>query len=220
MTSVAQYIARVGSAAPVVTLSAGFGAGGSVIGPRVAERLGVPFLDRAIPAEVSKQLAVPLEEALARDERSPHGVGRVLAAFAHVSLGVGWAPPPNPLDEQAYKAEAEKVIEARAAGGAVILGRAAALVIGERPGALHVRLHGPPAARAAQAIRIGAAEAADAERTLLDADRSRDAYVKKLYGVDPADPRHYHLVIDSTALPLDECVQLIAHAATAAQRAA
>ena len=161
---------------------------------------------------------MPLEEALARDERSPHGVGRVLAAFAHVTLGVGWAPPPDPLDEETYKAEAEKVIEARAADGAVILGRAAALVIGERPGALHVRLDGPEAARAAQAVRIGAAEEKDVERTLRDADRARDAYVKKLYGVDPADPRHYHLVIDSTALPLDECAGLIALAARAAMR--
>jgi shikimate kinase len=37
----------------VVTLSAGYGAGGSVIGPAVAERLGVPFLDRALPAGVA-----------------------------------------------------------------------------------------------------------------------------------------------------------------------
>jgi hypothetical protein len=39
--------------APVVTLSASFGAGGSVIGPRVAEELGLPFLDRAIPVAVA-----------------------------------------------------------------------------------------------------------------------------------------------------------------------
>jgi Cytidylate kinase-like family len=199
--------------APVVTLSAGFGAGGSVVGPRVAELLGVPFLDRAIPVAVAKQLAVPLDEALARDENSPHGLGRVLSAFAHVSLGVGWAPPPNPLDEHAFKEEAEKVIKAYAADGAVILGRAAALVLADHPGALHVRLQGSEAARLAQAVRIGAAEEADAPRAQRDADRARDAYVKQLYGVDPADPRHYHLVIDSTAIGLGACAELIATAA-------
>ncbi|HEY0540394.1 MAG TPA: cytidylate kinase family protein, partial [Actinoallomurus sp.] len=38
--------------AGVVTVSATFGAGGSVIGPAVAERLGKPFVDRAIPYTV------------------------------------------------------------------------------------------------------------------------------------------------------------------------
>lgn len=33
----------------MATLAALYGAGGSEIGPRVAERLGVPFLDREIP---------------------------------------------------------------------------------------------------------------------------------------------------------------------------
>ena len=199
----------------MVTLSAAFGAGGSVVGPRVAELLGVPFLDRAIPVEVSRQLAVPLEEALARDERSEHGLGRVLAAFAHVSMGVGWAPPPDPLDQHTFRVEAERVICERAESGAVILGRAAALVIPDHPVALHVRLHGPEEARAAQAVRIGAAEAADAEATRRDADRARDAYVKHLYGADPDDARHYHLVLDSTAIELETCAELIAAAARA-----
>ena len=38
----------------VVTLAALYGAGGSVVGTRVAERLGVAFLDRAIPTCVTE----------------------------------------------------------------------------------------------------------------------------------------------------------------------
>ena len=37
----------------VVTISGSFGAGGSVIGPAVADRLGIPFVDRVIPIEVA-----------------------------------------------------------------------------------------------------------------------------------------------------------------------
>ncbi|MDQ1397927.1 MAG: hypothetical protein QOG64_3186, partial [Acidimicrobiaceae bacterium] len=53
----------------VVTISAPYGAGGSIIGPAVAKRLGVPFIDRAIPASVAASLSVPLETVLAHDER-------------------------------------------------------------------------------------------------------------------------------------------------------
>jgi cytidylate kinase len=44
------------------------------------------------------------------------------------------------------------------------------------------------------------------------ADRARDAYVRRLYQTDPADARHYHLIIDSTALPLDTVTEIILRA--------
>ena len=52
----------------VVTISATYGAGGSVVGPAVAERLGVPFVDRAIPTRVADDLGISVEHALTRDE--------------------------------------------------------------------------------------------------------------------------------------------------------
>jgi len=55
-----------------------------------------------------------------------------------------------------------------------------------------------------------------ARRHLDAADRARDTYVRRLYRTDPADPRHYHLVIDSTALPLDTVTEIILSALSAA----
>ena len=49
--------AEPGPSRPVVTLAAFYGAGGTVVGPRVAERLGVPFLDRGILTAVAKRLS-------------------------------------------------------------------------------------------------------------------------------------------------------------------
>ena len=39
----------------LVTLSASYGAGGSRIGPELADKLGVPFVDRAIPVTVAAE---------------------------------------------------------------------------------------------------------------------------------------------------------------------
>ena len=36
--------------------------------------------------------------------------------------------------------------------------------------------------------------------------------MRRLYRTDPADPRHYHLIIDSTALPLDTVTEIILRA--------
>ena len=50
-------------------------------------------------------------------------------------------------------------------------------------------------------------------------DRFRRTYIETLYGVDPHDPGVCHLVLDSTAIRLDDCVELIAAAANARRRA-
>jgi cytidylate kinase len=46
-------------------------------------------------------------------------------------------------------------------------------------------------------------------------DRARRTYVRRAYGVDGDDPSHYHLMIDSTAIDLDTCVDLIVAASRA-----
>ena len=48
---------------PGVTISAGYGAGGSVVAPHVAKLLGFPLLDRAISSHVADQLHVSVKEA-------------------------------------------------------------------------------------------------------------------------------------------------------------
>jgi cytidylate kinase len=199
----------------VVTISAAYGAGGSVVGPRLADRLHVPFVDRAIPAAVSARLAVPLDEALAREELSQGTLGRLIAHLTPATLAVHGVPvsPELAQDDQTFRAATERVLHECAAAGAIILGRAAAVVLREVPHALHVRLDGPREARILQAMRLQGIDRASAEHQLRAADASREAYVGQWYHVDPGDPNLYHLLIDSTAIDLDACVELIAAAA-------
>jgi Cytidylate kinase-like family len=206
----------VTQARTVVTLSASYGAGGSQVGPRLAERLGVPFLDRVIPTAVAERLAVPLGDALAHDDAVRSVLERLLLRFAPAAQTFsGAAPPPELVDERSYLRCTEDVIRERAAGGAVILGRAAAVVLRDEPAALHVRLDGPPERRLARATQIEGVDRETAERRMRETDRAREAYVQQFYGVDAHDPALYHLVIDSTVLGLDACVDLIALAVKA-----
>ena len=201
----------------LVTLSASYGAGGSWGGPAIAERLGVPFVDRVIPTQVAERLAVPLEDAHRRDEAVSGWLDRVLMSLVPLAQVYGGAPPePMPVGDHSFREATEQVIAERAASGrAVILGRAAALVLRDDPRALHVRLDGPPEARVAQAMRVQGIDRETARRRMRETDSARDAYVRQLYGTEPYDPALYHLVVDSTAIELDACVELIALAARA-----
>jgi cytidylate kinase len=205
--------------AKVVTISASFGAGGSVVGPAVAERLGIPFVDRAIPAAVADSLAVPLDRALAHDQQLPPAIVRVLSKMASAVIPLGVAPmsPPEGTDqEDVFRSGTERVLrEVAERTGGVILGRAAAIVLANHPSALHVRLDGPKAARLARAHARDNRPEDEVKRLLEETDRARIGYVKHFYNRDPHDSRLYHVVLDSTALPLDVCTDLIVTAARA-----
>ena len=101
-------------------------------------------------------------------------------------------------------------------GGAVVLGRAAAIALGQRAGVYHVRLDGPVERRIERGAAWEGVDVATARKHLEQTDASRLRYVRQLYRVDPTDPSLYHLVLDSTMISIDACVDLIADAAQAA----
>jgi cytidylate kinase len=201
-----------------VTIAASFGAGGSVVAPAVAERLGLTFVGRAIPVAVAEELDHPLMAALADDERHDHGAVRRLLdhAVAHSGLFVGFPTPLDHLGVDQQVAQGEDAIRQLAEGeGAVILGRAAVFVLKGRPNVLHVRLDGPLEARRRQAMVHEGINYETASAQQQRTDRARAAYVSHFHPEDGAweDPRHYHLMIDSTAVSLEACVELIVLAA-------
>jgi Cytidylate kinase-like family len=198
---------------PLVTISAAYGAGGSRVGPAVAQRLGVEFLDRAIPTRVAERLRVPIDDALAHDESLGDAIGRLVSTFALLPELAGAMAQAGYLAGEDYRRETERLIKEHSRDGAVILGRAGALILRDDPEALHVRLDGPPERRVAQAMEIEGLTRPDAERLRKEGDRAREAYVRHFYNADAKDPSLYHLVIDSTALSVDAVVEVIVAAA-------
>jgi Cytidylate kinase-like family len=204
---------------PGVTISAGYGAGGSIIGPHVARLLELPLLDRAISSRVAAQLHVSVQEAEGGAVRRSL-TERFFSALAPLSadvlaVGTDAAPRelPEPFDEPGqFRAQAEAIMRAALTSGAVILGRAGAAAFRDEPGVLRVRLFGPADARIAQAVRFGDVDAATARQRLAEVDRARAQYVRRLYRADINDPELFNLHIDSTVLPLKACAQLIATA--------
>ena len=204
------------STAPLVTISAPYGAGGSRVGPLLAERLGVDFTERVMWRHVADRVAGPLAEARRDEQPVGRSLGRILRQIA------GERTPDTPVGEHAehiadvaYRRAHEDELRALVDEGAVILGRAAAVVLRDVAHALHVRLTGPADSRVQQAMLIEAVDHATARWRQATEDLARDAFVRHFHGVDPEAPELYHLTIDSTRLPLEACVETIAAAARA-----
>jgi len=202
--------------ARTVTISASFGAGGNTVGQAVAERLGLAFFDRAIPATVATRLAVPLEDAAALDEKPPSTWVRLAKAFANMAVPMGPQGLSPEDDPDTFREETERILHQIAdTTGGVVLGRGAMVVLGGRPDVVCVRLDGDPEARVA---RVAASEHMELEaaRTMQrQTDGARDSYMRLFYRARQDDPALYDLVIDSIKIPLETCTDLIVAAAEA-----
>jgi cytidylate kinase len=204
------------SGSRLVTISAAYGAGGSVVAPALAQRLGVPFLQRMTNTEGDVSGSAPCAERLTPDEASNTPVHPLLASLTRaVPVGPTQSPLPSHWMENDLRADAETGIRRLAAEGeGVILGRGAAVVLGKDAG-FHVRLDGPPQRRAAQGAVIEGIGHEEAVARMHTADKARTSYVRRLYRTNPADMSLYHLVIDSTAIPLETVTEIILQAMSA-----
>ena len=195
----------------VVTLAALYGAGGSVIGPRVAERLGVQFLDRAIPSAVAKRAGIP-EAAVEDVDEQPRSLwNRVVDALGRASPPSGASGQVERLDLEYRKVhgEIEEFLADASRSGGVVLGRGGAVVLASVPGALHVYLGGSRDGRIGRLMELHGIDRATAARRVKANDRARRDYVRSSYGIEGDNPKLYHLMIDAISLGADVCVDLI-----------
>jgi cytidylate kinase len=136
-------------------------------------------------------------------------------------IGVAMPQPSIGMsEEERFKAENEAgMSRLLATTGAVIRGRGGAAFLGDDPRCFHVRLDGPLERRIRQAMRIEGIGEAEARRRQAETDRVRSLYLRRFYERDACDPAMYHLMLDSTVVPLAVCTDLIATAADAARAA-
>ena len=198
----------------VVTLSANYGTEARLVGTTVAERLGLDFVDQAIPVTVAREMSVPLDRAEAHDDRSDGVLGRILRSMALTATD---APDRSVIeDERTFQQHTEAAIRQIAATtGGVIFGRAGMAVLADRPLTYRVRLEGPLDRRVRRAAQVEGISEAAARENALAADRARDTYAAHFYKVHRDNWGLYHLLLDATVLDPLDVGELVARAAEA-----
>src|ERR1700682_3502115 len=109
-----------------ITVSATYGAGGSIVAPRLAERVGLPFLDRLVHP-VSGVQQPRSGEGLCDDERARTPLSRWVTHWVRLPSVVGTPVPGGELfpDSDRLRKEAEAAIDETVSDtGVVLLGRA------------------------------------------------------------------------------------------------
>jgi cytidylate kinase len=201
----------------IITIARQFAAGGSEVAKRVAETLAWTLVDNQVVDEVARRAGLPREEVAGREERAPSFIERLTRALA-ISAPEFVNPESalsNLTEEQVVPLTEKVVAEAASRGNCVLVGRAAAAVLGLRDDTLHVKVVAPIGERVKRAMERLGQDAKEAERRVLDADANRARYHREYYRRDWDDPVNYDVVVNTGRLGIEGAVGVILRAADA-----
>ncbi len=204
----------------LITISRQYGAGGAAVAAKVADALGWRLVDNELVQRVAARAGLAPEDVAVREERVPTFIERlaqtVVAGTPELLVPPEAGGTVASLSESDLVRITELVVREVAAEGRVVLvGRAAPAVLGQQGDALHVRVVAPREHRirvAAERLGVSPEQAA---RTLDEADKMRARYHREYYGRDWSDPVHYHMVLNTEALGVDEVAAVVARSAQA-----
>jgi cytidylate kinase len=222
---------------PVVTLTGSMASGARDIGPTLAARLGVDFVDQQLMVRAAQRCGVSVGAVAARDERYASFGERISSAinrFLERSAAAGADPLTGTTGLEAILArsytdlteESEEITddiyleamttiirELGAQGKIVILGRAGQMILADTPSALHVLCLAPFDTRAMRHAERQDISINDARREVTEGDRDREAFYRKHWKVDVNDPGLYDLCVDTSRLSYEIATEVIARAA-------
>lgn len=198
--------------ATIVAISRQFGSGGARVGKALAQRLHFQYADREILAEAARTLDVETSDLEPLEERTASIWERLGTLFALGSPDTPFIPPtlPSVSESQLFAIEQQVIARIAQQGNAVIVGRGAAHVLGDRRDVLRVFLHAPLSDRVTLAINeYGFADRAAAEQVVRDSDATRAAFVKSITNKDWCNATLYDVTLDTSVVGLDYCVDVL-----------
>ena len=194
----------------VITISRQLGSGGAYLGQRLAEQLGIVYLDREIVSQAAKQLKVLEEDLEFRDEKKASFWESVFQFGTYSSTNT-YMPPEIyiPSDREFFQAESEIIQKVAGERSAVIIGRGGSWVLRKHPRHVSIFLHADCAFRQQRVEEIYDVPAQKAEELIAKSDLERARYFHTLTGREWADARQYHLAVDTSVVGLAETETLL-----------
>jgi len=170
-----------------VTISHQLGSGAAYIGERLAQRLGIPFLDREILQKVAQQLYLMESEVEKREEK-------LSSYWDNFSRSMIWIDPSlsaeipqvAPSDRELFEVECDTIRQIARKSSAIFLGRCGWNILSDHPYHISILLTANHAERIKRLCELYKINEQEAQKLIQTNDRERDAYnmkfTKKLAG--------------------------------------
>ena len=190
----------------IITIEREYASGGSEIGEKTADRLGIPCYGQEVLIRAAQKLNTVPEQLLHLEETTSNSLLYSIGMAAKMATG----ERDGLSDEGRLYVTEEQVIKDMALQGpCVIVGRCAGWILRERKDVLRVFVHAEREFRKKRAEEAYDVPAKNVENTLKRFDRRRANFYRANTGISWDDKRGYHLVLDSSSVGIDECVDII-----------
>lgn len=190
----------------IITISREFGSGGRTIGHLVAEKLGIPFYDKELVEQVA------LESGFAPkyvEEHGEHSPGRSMLSYAFAPQGVPGVMNGLSTADFLWSIQCGVILQLADQGPCVIVGRNADYILKDREDALHVFVHANKEFRADRIVRLYGESEKSPETRLNEKDKRRKLNYQHYTGRNWGDAHNYHISLDSAAIGVEECADMI-----------
>ena len=199
----------------VITINRELGSGGRTVGRILAEKLGVPYYDKALTKPLEEKFDMTLDqiEQLKGSNRSWwENIKRVLI------LGEGAANSSEYYDEEkkelvtseaVLKAEKEILQSIANEESCVIAGRSAFFVTSSLQNRLNILIQASMEHRVARVMAKQGLSVKEAKKVIKEVDETREEYMKNNAHTSRYDTRNYDLVIKMDGKTEEEAVNVI-----------
>ena len=202
----------------VITINRELGSGGRTVGRLLAEKLGVPFYDKAVIKALQEKynLTTPeIERLKGRKHSWWADVERILKIDGGMSMDYylpqkGDAPDLVTTDEM-FKTETLILQDLAVEQSCVVAGRSGFHVFRYHPNHLSILIQASMESRVERIMRKQNITEDEARKTIERVDKMRENYVKKYTGTSRYDTRNYQLVISADGKTEEQMADLIMH---------
>lgn len=191
----------------IVTISREFGSGGRTIAKSLAERLGVPYYDKDIVKKVAVETGFDGRFVEENGEYAPDEKG---LAYIFKPKGVPGVMEGMSSFDFLWLMQREVVLKIAGQGPCIIVGRCADFILKDREDCLNVFVHADPRFRAERIVRLYGETERRPEQRLKEKDGRRRANYKHYTERDWGMSQNYHICLDSGAIGIERCVEIIA----------
>ncbi len=214
----------------VITISREVGAGGTWLALKLAEAIGGTCIDKEVIHEIARRMgksqddmqdfdqdtysriSVFFQEALANIAKG----GRVFHTFGLGPLDWDGLDMFRPYPSTEYSHEEyvdvlrQTLVDiANREANIVVLGRGAQMVFADHPRALHLRIVADRPTRVARIVEEQKISTEQAEKLIDGRDESGRRFLADVFDADWADPHLYHMVINTTRIPVEQALQVV-----------
>ena len=187
----------------IITISREFGSGGKYIGERVAEKLGIPYYDSVIMERIAEETGFVKDFVAQVAEYAPSK-----SIFSYAFVGRNTAG--ESLEDYVQKVQRKIIIDLASKGPCVIVGRCADYILSDRHDCLNVFIRGNTDEKKQRLVEFHGIDPKDAEKVMKDTDKKRSINYKYYTGRTWGDYRNYTIMLNSTDIGVEKCIDIIA----------